>query len=128
MSRVREEEGLNYLSAALSEVKDQNPFSIPEGYFESLPLIISQKLDNQGSAKIVSMSSHRSVLRYAVAAVLTGLLGLGIFSRFSNSIPDNQINLAMNENVMKNAESIIKKDNFDEVLATLKDEDIVKYL
>lgn len=128
LSRVREEEGLGYLPASLSGLKNKNPYTVPEGYFESLSFIINQKLDKREPAKVVRMSSHRSVLRYAVAAVLTGLLGLGIFSRFSNSSPSIQTSLAMNENVMKNAETIIKKDNFDEVLASLKDEDIVKYL
>jgi hypothetical protein len=129
LNRIREEEGREYLPEPLSSVKNKNPFTIPEGYFESLSFIINQKPDISGSAKVVRMSSHRSIIKYAVAAVLTGLLGLGIFSRFSSSESGNQpTTLVMNENVMKNAESIIKKDNFDEVLASLKDEEIVKYL
>ena len=58
----------------------QNPFTIPSGYFNELSGTIMEKVDSP--AKVISIS--KKFFQYAAAAVITGLLGLGIFNRFND--------------------------------------------
>ena len=54
-------------------MKKTNPYSVPEGYFETLG-----EKRNKPAAKVVSIT-HRSWFRYASAAVVTGVIVLAGF-------------------------------------------------
>lgn len=72
-------EELENLSPIMASLKGKQAYEAPAGYFEQLP---GQLLDRvrgaqQQPAKIVSISFTRKVMRYAVAAVLVGIVAMG---------------------------------------------------
>jgi hypothetical protein len=66
-------EELETLSPLLSGLKKTMPYSVPQGYFESLA-----EKRNKPAAKVVSIS-QRKWFRYAAAAVVTGVIVLAGF-------------------------------------------------
>lgn len=57
------------------------PFTVPDGYFETLTPAIR---DENTGAKVISLT-HRKWFRYAAAAVVTGLFILGGFFAYKNN-------------------------------------------
>ena len=62
----------------------QMPFSVPDGYFESLPGIILKKV-NPREAKVIPISSSRKWMRYAVAAMIAGIIAVSSILYFGNN-------------------------------------------
>ena len=62
----------------------QMPFSVPDGYFESLPGIILKKVSPR-EAKIIPISSSRKWMRYAVAAMVAGIIAVSSVLYFGNN-------------------------------------------
>lgn len=90
------------VSPLLASLKSKQTFIVPENYFEQLE--ISDLLhDNQQNEKIVSpapvfsISTGRKWMRYAVAAAIAGLIGLGILF-FLNNAGDISGNGIINSN------------------------------
>ncbi len=112
-------EELNILSPALLAAKSKNVFTVPEGYFESLPAAIVNSITPQ-QAKLVSMRkrSAAAFIKYAVAAVFTGAMAMGVYQFTGNSnTPAEAVNY-----------SGIMKTNVDGELAKISDDDIVSFL
>ena len=112
-----------YESTLLAGVKSINVYTVPTGYFDSLTDGIVEKLPK--AAPVIQMRKTFSVFRYAVAAVLTGLIGLSIISIWNK---DEQANGTGPSVVTAQADKIISTGNFDQVLSTITDDDIVHYL
>ena len=74
-------EELESLSPLLQSLKKENPYTIPQGYFENLSAPVVEK------TKIVSMV-NRKWLRYAVAAMLIGLISMVGISIIKNNTGD----------------------------------------
>jgi hypothetical protein len=72
------EEEINTLSPLLGGLNKQMPYSLPQNYFETLAGDIGSKLNNKTETKVVSIS-NRKWLRYAAAAVVTGVIALAGF-------------------------------------------------
>lgn len=70
-------EELETLSPLLSGLPKQMPYAVPQGYFETLSGNINTE-KNKPVTKVVSITSHKW-LRYAAAAVITGVITLGGF-------------------------------------------------
>ena len=71
-------EELENLSPVMAGLKDKQVYEVPVGYFEQLPGQMLNKVKTlQQSAKVVSMSFAREVVRFAAAAVIVGALALG---------------------------------------------------
>ena len=62
----------------------QMPYSVPDGYFEDLPGIILKKI-NPGKAKVISISSSPKWMRYAVAAMIAGIITVSSILYFGNN-------------------------------------------
>ncbi len=62
----------------------QMPFAIPEGYFESLPGVILKKV-SPNEAKVIPISSSRKWMRYAVAAMVAGIIAVSSVLYFGNN-------------------------------------------
>jgi len=62
----------------------QMPFSVPDGYFESLPGIILKKVSPR-EAKVIPISSSRKWMRYAVAAMVAGIIAVSSVLYFGNN-------------------------------------------
>lgn len=112
------------ISGTVAKIGNRNIFSVPEGYFQSLSEVINLRISKP--AKVVSMKKS-SFFNYAAAAVITGILGLSVFSVLNqNEIPDN--NIGQSEEVMAKAGEIIKNKTFDIELQNISDKEIEQYL
>ncbi|NOT92666.1 hypothetical protein [Ferruginibacter sp.] len=110
---------LKELSPILYSIQNENVFTVPQGYFQSLSATILGKTKPQ-QAKVIAMSSRRTttILKYAVAAVFTGLMALGVF-KFAGI--EDKLEAPINySNVMKT--------NVDAELAKISDAEILSFL
>lgn len=111
-------------SSLLSAAHGINVYTVPMGYFDGLPNEILKKIPQP--AKVVEMKRSFSVFRYAVAAVITGIIGLSVISVLNkrNIIQEN----LSTGTEMSMAKNIIKTNSFEQVLSTISDVDLVNYL
>lgn len=124
LSRIKTEsefsvsEELNTISPLLEKLSKENIYSLPLGYFENLPSSIKGKI---APARVVKM---KPFYKYAIAAVITGLLGLGLFNNLNSHKEDN----ILKSDVYKTAYEILNKENFDEELETIPGDEATAYL
>lgn len=112
---------LRVLSPMLYSIQNENVFEVPNGYFNDLASEIVNKIKPQ-PAKLVVMHSRRSAfLKYAIAAVFTGVTILGVFKLTQPAT----VNL---DAAVLNGLQINKEHSFDQEFAKVSDEDIIKYL
>jgi hypothetical protein len=71
-------EELEAISPLLSGIDKKMPYSVPPGYFENLG---NERKSNP--AKVISITHKRKWIRYAAAAVITGIIALGGFFIFN---------------------------------------------
>ncbi|MCY7291935.1 MAG: hypothetical protein LH615_07100 [Ferruginibacter sp.] len=130
LQRIKEEENEVFTetkehSALIASIGNKNIYTAPKHYFEELSFTTEEK----PVAKVIKMSSARGVFKYAVAAVVTGLIGIGIINiqdRSDEKLPDEvSIQTAA---TISSANDILKTGTFDKELETVSDNDIVKYL
>jgi hypothetical protein len=107
---------IEMLSPTIASIGNKNIYTVPKGYFEQLNFV-------QNTAKVVKMGS-RSIFKYAAAAVVTGLLGLSIFTFVNKPATLSK----ENTEVVKAGNDIIKKGSFDKELETITDKDLENYL
>jgi len=114
---------LKGLSPVLYSIQSENVFTVPQGYFESLPGQILAKVKPQ-QAKVVTMKSRSvtTILKYAVAAVFTGVMALGVY-QFSGG---GKVKPTVAEPGYVTIGKKIK--DVDAELAKISDDDIIKYL
>ena len=113
-------EELGSLSPMLYSIQNENVFTVPKGYFENLPNEILNTVAPQ-QAKVVTIQKRTvTFFKYAVAAVFTGAMVLGVFKFTQNK---NSI-----DPIIANGTQIAKENKFDEELAKINDVDIIKYL
>ncbi len=106
------------LSPMLYSIQNENVYEVPQDYFQNLSTDILAKV--QPEAKVVKMGGRsRTFFKYAVAAVFTGVMALGVF-KFS----DTTKNSALPEYVTDG----FKIENVDQELASISDAEIVKFL
>jgi hypothetical protein len=98
-------------------------FTVPEGYFEGLAGQITGGLRPQ--AKVVSLRSR--VLRYAAAAVVAGIVALGVY-QYNSPLGDTTPALALTE-VQKQGIALSKDEaQFNKELEQVSGEAIVQFL
>jgi hypothetical protein len=116
---------LKELSPMLYSIQNEHVFTVPQGYFESLPASILAKVKPQ-QARVVSMQKRTvaTILKYAIAAVFTGVMALGVY-KFANPGAGKVPPVAAVPQYVKDGQHI---KNVDEELAKIPDEDIIKYL
>jgi len=112
---------LSVLSPMLYSVQNENVFTVPQGYFETLSNSILRKVEPY-QAKVVSMKKRTTsiVLKYAIAAVFTGVMALGVY-KFTNN---NSSSVELPGYVAEGK----KIKNLDAELANISNDDIIKYL
>ncbi|MEO7049350.1 MAG: hypothetical protein ABI091_28865, partial [Ferruginibacter sp.] len=122
------EELLN-LSPTIAGIDKKNVFTVPANYFDNnAENILAATLPQP--AKVISMHKRSSFSRYAVAAGITGLIGLSVISFFNNkgTTDTNLFASAETKTAMADAKQIIKNNSFDQELNTISDNDIEQYL
>ena len=69
-------EELENLSPLMSSLKSKNVYEVPEGYFDSLAQQILVKARKHQPAKVIAFRPVRKMMRYAVAAMVIGVLAI----------------------------------------------------
>lgn len=109
---------LKTLSPILYGIQNKNVYTVPANYFEKLSDELVEKIQPQ-QAKIITMRKRNfTFIKYAVAAVFTGIIMFGAFNFFK---VDKQTFTATD---YANA----THTNVDEELNKVSDDEIVKYL
>ena len=123
-------EELKHLSAVIASASKENIFEVPTGYFGQLPQSILQKV-KPAQAKVAYMQRSKSIMRDAAAAVIIGVMALGVY-KYANT-PVNQ-NDDINNPVIASLDPIIEKGKsmdeteFNNTLENLSEESISQYL
>ncbi len=115
---------MEQLSPAIAAIGNEHPFTVPANYFNNNIEAITKKVMEKKPAVIVQIGTARKVLRYAVAAVVTGLMGLGIYTIAF----DNTQQASSNTAVMAKANNILKTNSIDDVFNSLTEADITDYM
>ena len=108
-------EELENLSPLMNSLKEQNVYDVPPGYFDDFVDVVLSSVKQQQPAKVVSMKWGRKVLRYAAAAVVTGLIVTAGWL-YKNNTP---IIKASEDTVAKETQNAVKK---------ISDEELVKFI
>lgn len=117
---------LKELSPMLYSIQNENVFTIPQGYFESFSDNVLGKVKTQ-HAKVITMRRRTAtVLKYAVAAVFTGVMALGVFKFVDKGITPpagNTLTVAQAKGL-----EIAKENRFEEEFAKVSDDEIDNFL
>lgn len=124
--KLEEHEGEQRAIALRSVVGTGNIFSVPDGYFNGLATSIQSKV--LPTAPVITMKPRRSVFYYAIAAALTGLLGLSLFSIFDDKSTHVSQTTTTTFAVSDDTNKILENENFDKMMESLGDDEILSYL
>ncbi|HCY90203.1 MAG TPA: hypothetical protein DHV17_08090 [Chitinophagaceae bacterium] len=125
MNRIKSSglDNADQLPSIFNSIPRREVFSVPEGYFDGLAEEVMNRLPKP--APVVRMASRISVFRYAVAAVLTGLVGLSLFNLFNQKDSETA---AYSPVIVAEAREILQTNSYDKVLNSISDEEITGYL
>lgn len=107
---------LRDLAPELAKVSPKNPYKVPEGYFEGLV----PNIPKQEPAKVVKASFSKRITRYAAAAVIAAVIGVGAWLFMKQ--PGN-----LNTNTAQTENNIIGDELLQDV-AAISDSEIVNYV
>jgi hypothetical protein len=116
------------VSPMLQSIQDVNIFKVPDGYFDNLSTQILDKINIKQPAKVISFGSR--MVKYAVAAALTGVMALGVY-KYTNQ---TQQPVVIETPAVAKLDPTIEKgksmndQQFNEALNNLSADDIAKYL
>jgi hypothetical protein len=115
------------VSSLVAGIGNRNVFAAPANYFHALPGTVMATLPMP--AKLIPIKRNTGIIRYMAAAVITGVVGLSVFSVFNNRNSGNGLLLPANTSViMADAGQIIKNNSFNQELEKVSDSDIEQYL
>ena len=117
-------EELENLSPVMTGLKTANVYTVPKEYFEDLPSVILAKAKLQQPARVVQMNFRKNVLKYAAAAIVTGIIiigGLLFLNRQSSSV--NPATIAqVEEKVQLETQNKVKELTDDELVSFIEDQ------
>lgn len=125
-------EEIKKLSPLMESLQQVNVFEVPEEYFSTVQgnIINAAKATTVTTAKVVSMPKTRSFFRYAAAAVITGVMALGVY-KYTNkpaiNAPVPTLSFAKLDSSIEKGKAM-NEDQFNEALNSLTKEDITSYL
>ena len=116
---------LNEISPLIAGIENKETFTVPARYFDELTFLSKQKQ----TAQIIAIDKPRSFFKYAAAAMITGLLGLGIVNIFDNDNTATNITTTAQVTTGTNLHNtVIMNGSFDEALKSVTDIEIEEYL
>ncbi len=80
LNRIRSQEvsepqqEMHSISPVVAAISRTQPYTVPAGYFEDLAEKAVTRVNNPAGAKVIRMDFYRKFVRYAAAAVVTGVL------------------------------------------------------
>lgn len=111
-------EELENLSPLMMSLKNENVYEVPARYFEELPASVLSRVKEKKLAKVVSMSFGKKAMRYAVAAVILGIVitaGILFMNQRSASVPSGSI-VQAEEKIQSDTQNKLKGLTDDELL------------
>ncbi len=117
LNKINESEKTSTIT--LQQISSKLPYTVPDDYFDSFAqkVIIKTK-----KAKVIKGQFGYKIIKYAVAAVVIGLIGFFVF----NTLVANKYN--QDNKVFADAQQIIKDNSFEQVLSDIPESDIISYL
>lgn len=132
LSRIKEEGALlelRNLSPMLYSVQNENVYKAPAGYFERLASVILSKV--QVPAKVISIH-RRSIWKYAVAAVVAGVIAINSIWNFNSPNQHVAYNTLKSKPGMpayiSEAAQYKTEEDIQNAVASLSNDDIINYL
>lgn len=119
---------LKSLSPMLYSIQNENVYKVPAGYFRNLENDILDRVKPQ--AKVVQFKKLNSIWKYAAAAVVTGVIAVSslmMFNSSEHSAVSNANQTAVSSSI-KNAANFKNEQQVKAAIATLSDDEIIKYL
>lgn len=120
-------EELKALSPMLYSIQNENVYTVPAGYFKNIENTILHTV-NPPKAKIVEFKKI-PIWKYAAAAIATGVIALSSLITFNSSRQpaDKTLQVAVSTSI-KTAAQYKNEQQINAAIATLSDDDIIKYL
>ena len=121
-------EEMSELSPTLSAIGNKNVYQIPKDYFKlSENNILAATVR---SAKIINIrKGFKNIWKYAAAATVAGLISYFSLIMFSdNTDTPPMAENAISQKTLQAAKVIIEDNSFEQVLASISDQDIANYL
>lgn len=109
----------------LKNVEESSTNDIPEGYFESLPNEILSKINN--SSSVISIQKKYFYIKIAAAAVVAGILGIGLLYFLNDKKTDAPPAFVTNIDSTENY-ALINSSNLETEIISLNEDDLVSYL
>ncbi|MEP7106595.1 MAG: hypothetical protein ABI760_01410 [Ferruginibacter sp.] len=129
ITKATSKEELKGISPLLFIIQNKAVFEVPDGYFSHLPDNILKKVYPR-PARVTNMWNRSSFIKYAVAAMLTGVTVLGLYRYFdkpgSTKTNENNTVAALDTSIEKGKNMDDKQ--FNEALGNLTNADIARYL
>jgi hypothetical protein len=116
---------LRTLSPMLYSIQNENVFEVPRGYFNNLQHDILDKVISRPQAKVVELKKIDSIWKYAVAAVVTGVIGASSLMMFNTQQPAKSTEMSV---AIQEAGKFKNEKQINGAIAMLSDDDIIKYL
>jgi len=128
ISNSSSKDEIKELSTVLGSLQRVNVFETPKGYFENLSDSILKKVKTP-SARIIHFQVRNSFLKYAAAAVITGVIAISAvrYLQPSQSVHTISTPLAMLDESIEKGKTM-NDQQFEETLQKLTAADIAKYL
>lgn len=135
---ISPKEEIESLSPLLSSLKNKKTFSIPDSnYFEQVTNNVHTQITKTVDvveAPVVSISSGRKWIRYAAAAVITGIIGISAIFFLNNTGSLSNDNSANGSSIVKqqlnhqseNDFSEIPDDMLDKYLSSIPDKPLIE--
>jgi len=147
-------EELENLSPVMAGLKKKPVYEVPAGYFDANPAVILEKAKEQLPAKVVRIGFGKRVIRYAAAAVVTGIVVMTGYlyqhkpaapvtdiAAATAKIPDQEIESFLNNNTVSIGDTYADTvntaavdeagasgDETKDLLADISDEELQKYV
>ena len=100
---------------SLESLRGQNPFRVPDGYFDELPQIIKNRIEAKPVIKSKSRRIHPGIFAAAASVVL--LLGLALVMRstiYNDSSSETQFAAISDTHIVSHLDSAITNGELDE--------------
>jgi hypothetical protein len=124
LNKIKQEGNLEEeLPEMLKSIRHINVYSTPENYFNSLQSSVLKRTASK--PKVIGLERKFSFIKYAVAASVAALIGIGIYKVSNNVAISDEVSLS---SILKTASAINKNNSFDKEMSDLPDEEIISYL
>lgn len=72
----------------LEDIPKKQSFKVPDGYFEDLPMRIQARIEAEKPKPVVSFNYGKLALRYALLAILIGIVSVVLWNNYATKTED----------------------------------------